>query len=459
MDAAYTEWMKGEKGRDKFIQQLRDAAEPTDRTAYLEVYDLEVQVQQAKVIERLHDFNDAKLEAIKHLRNKINEWQFDLSQIIRDNDSEEGGIKKTKEDLNILEKDIMARMKNGNVMEIAIDMLTGRNDMKLNRRLGTILLYDWAKDGDEEAQRTFVKMWEDDKLDNDFIGMDKYWKCVKPWFLEAYHRGDKKAAYVLGQFAYDEEKFKEALRLWKESALAGLTRGWLRIGAFHSCPQGEGGGPIEMRNENIAKDAFQKAKESDRGTDGQLGQILFGAKLLESKNPIDWERAKKEFEGLMDKEPDEGRHVYNYGRALLRLATKAWNDRISYYEEKAKYWESEKNRANEWIDKHRNDYPEPETETVVVRSGKYLALPVERQTYRYKRYVENWNRAVGVQKKAINKIEEIWKPFYQNERGKLLEEWGKAVVIIERAAKMGVKEAKAVAEEERKEIEQRRSVE
>ena len=99
---------------------------------------------------------------------------------------------------------------------------------------------------------------------------------------------------------------------------------------------------------------------------------------------------------------------------------------------------------------------EPETETVVVRSGKYLALPVERQTYRYKRYVENWNRAVGVQKKAINKIEEIWKPFKQNEHRKLLDEWEHAVVMVEKAARMGVKEAKALAEEERKEIEQRR---
>lgn len=435
LDAVYTEWMKGEKGRDKFIQQLRDAAEPTDRTAYLEVYDLEVQVQQAKVIERLYDFNDAKLDAIKHLRNKINEWQFDLPQIIRRNDSEEG-IKKTKEDLNILEKDIMVRLKNGNVMEIAIDMLTGRNDTKLNRRLGTILLYDWAKDGDEEAQRTFVKMWEDDKLDNNFIGIDKYWSCVRTWFLEAYHRGDKKAAYVLGQFAYDEEKFKEALRLWKESAVAGLTRGWLRIGDFHSVPQGDGGGPVEMRDENIAKDAYQKAKESDRGSDGKVGQLFLGLKLLDSKNPNDWERAKKEFERLMDKEPDEGWHVYYYGKALLRLATKAWNDRISYYEEKAKYWESEKNRANEWIDKHRNDEPE--------------------NINKYDRYVWNWNRAVGVQKKAYNKIEEIWKPFYQNERGKLLDEWEHAVVIVEKAARMGVKEAKALAEEERKEIEQRR---
>lgn len=244
LKSAISDWRNVAKERESYILNLRAKGNENARSVYLEVFDEAVISEQAGVIESIFDFNAAKAEAIDYVAKMIHAEKLDHPLILRGYE-ESDGLHFLTNALNTVRRDLAIKLREGDVNDIAMDLLNRSDENEVNSKLGARLLFDWAVDGDDFPQRNFVKMWQSRKIGMEMIYLlDASLGKVYPWFLSAYNDGFGKAAYVLGEYAYVNKDYKMALRFWEEAAKNGWSEGWVRIGKFYSWPQDKGGGTI-----------------------------------------------------------------------------------------------------------------------------------------------------------------------------------------------------------------------
>ena len=199
-------------------------------------------------------------------------------------------------------------------IETALDYILGRNGKAKDPKTGIRILYAQAKDK-PVAQRVFVNRWSQGDLD-DALGVisKEEWDLLIPWFNDAWNRGNKASGLILGNEAYRNKRYKEALSYWEGS---GLAKAWYFVGRFYSWwgKEGEGGGPKYMQNETLARKAYEKCLKIDSGWDDakfDLGIIYIFAS---QKANINYAEALKIFSYFLKKDSNDKYFNYDYGYA------------------------------------------------------------------------------------------------------------------------------------------------
>ena len=198
-------------------------------------------------------------------------------------------------------------------IEVALDYLLGRNGKQKDPAVGIRILYQSAKDK-PVAQRVFVERWCHGDLNDAIEALSiKEIEKLRPWFEDAWKRGDKRVGVLLGNLAYDDKEYYKALAYWQACDSA---KGWYQIGHFYGdWKEEDGGASSDMKDETKARKALERCIKLDWKFDiakYELGIIyLFGDK---SEN-LNYTRAKELFANLVRRYPDDKLANYYYGMA------------------------------------------------------------------------------------------------------------------------------------------------
>ena len=199
-------------------------------------------------------------------------------------------------------------------IEVALDYILGRNGKAKDPRSGIRILYAQAKDN-PTAQKVFVDRWSKGDLD-DALGVlsPDEWNLLLPWFRDAWNRGKKDAGLILGNDAYRRKQYDLALKYWQG---CNLPKGWYFVGRFYDswAKEGDGGGPASMRNDTLARRAYERCLKIDNTWDNAkfyLGLIHLFAKRDEDLN---YRKALEIFSYFLKKAPDDKWYNYDYGLA------------------------------------------------------------------------------------------------------------------------------------------------
>lgn len=216
-------------------------------------------------------------------------------------------------------------------IEVALDYIIGRNGKQRDAKTGIRLLYQAAKDK-PVAQRVFVERWEKGDLDEGLDTIDgKEWQLILPWFKTQYERGRHIGGLVLGNDAYRNKRYDDAIRYWRCSGEAGCAKAWYLLGNFYCHEEDKGGGPKSMLSDSKAKYAYERCIRTDTAWDSarlQLGLIyLFGDKTVANAS-----KALAIFSKLKTKSPNDKWILYDYGLAGVYSEDDGFNSRWSKYQ-------------------------------------------------------------------------------------------------------------------------------
>ena len=232
-------------------------------------------------------------------------------------------------------------------IEVALDYLLGRNGKERDPKTGIRVLYSAAKDK-PTAQRVFVDKWCTGELDCAFEALsdEEFWK-IEPWFLDAYNDGMRKAAYILGLFAYEKSKngdltqksqgYALAERYWGVAGKAGIAKAWYMLGRkiYLAEEKDEEVASVLRKmhflSDSKAKDAFQKALRIDPKYDDArwwLGQVCL---LSSDKRCTDSQKAFTIFEEFYKLDKSDKLNVYYYGLSGWSVAVDAINKDLELY--------------------------------------------------------------------------------------------------------------------------------
>lgn len=208
-------------------------------------------------------------------------------------------------------------------IEIALDYIFGRNGKPKDAKTGIRMLYAKAKD-DPTAQRVFVDRWSAGDLDGALSALDnEEWSLIIPWFRDAWNRGKKDVGLVLGYESFRQKNYNAAISYWKGS---GHPKSWYFVGKLYdpSVEEEDGGGPKHMRNETLARRAYEQCLHIDSKYDDakfSLGLIYL---FPEKKENGDAKKAFNIFSYFIKQSPDNKWINYDYGVAgLLSMDYKA----------------------------------------------------------------------------------------------------------------------------------------
>lgn len=227
-------------------------------------------------------------------------------------------------------------------IEIALDYILGRNGKKKDAKTGIRMLYAKAKDN-PTAQRVFVDRWSSGDLDDALSALDnEEWSLIIPWFRDAWNRGKKDVGLVLGNESFRQKNYNAAISYWKGS---GHPKSWYFVGKLYdpSVEEEDGGGPKHMRNETLARRAYEQCLHIDSKYDDakfRLGLIYL---FSEKKENGDAKKAFKIFSYFIKQSPDNKWINYDYGVAGLlsmdyksRDAKRKENEYLSYIRKAAR---------------------------------------------------------------------------------------------------------------------------
>ena len=194
-------------------------------------------------------------------------------------------------------------------IEVALDLLLGRNGKEKDPAAGIRGLYEVAKDN-PSAQREFVKRWDKGDLDVALGELDEEeWKLVVPWFRSAWAEGFKKAGQILGNNAYRNKDYSDAVDFWKKS---GTAKCWYFVGQFYD-PWERGENGDYMKNEFEAKKAYEKCIQIDPRF--ELARFRLGCLYFKSnkKEIHSFEKAESQFKRLLQIKPNDADYNFIYG--------------------------------------------------------------------------------------------------------------------------------------------------
>lgn len=217
-------------------------------------------------------------------------------------------------------------------IETALDYILGRGGKSKDPKTGIRILYSQAKDK-PIAQRVFVDRWSRGDLDEalDVLSGEE-WDLLIPWFRDAWDRGNKKTGLVLGNEAYRRKNYRAALDFWEKS---GLPKCWYFVGRFYSSwsKEGEGGGPDSMKDETLARKAFERCLRIDSSwidAKYSLACLYNFAKKKENQN---YSKALDLFSSLLKRNAADKYYNYGYGYAGFWM----YNDQLGRLETEYKY--------------------------------------------------------------------------------------------------------------------------
>lgn len=293
-------------------------------------------------------------------------------------------------------------------IEVALDYIIGRNGQQRDAKKGIQLLYKTAKDN-PTAQRVFVDRWEKGDLDEGLGILDADdWNLVLPWFKAQYEKGRRKGGMVLGNEAYRNKRYDEAVRYWQASAEAGLPKSWFLLGKFYCYDEENGGGPKSMRSDIKAKKAFERCLKLDATwTDARINigfLCVFG-----DEKCADYPRAMSIFSAAMRNNPNDERFPYWYGCAgrneAWRKLNSHWKDnRVKYLwaqNDKKALTNSEYNELKRFVDEVKQCEAEEEKYMqYVLRSANKGHEPAQEC---YRKWAEKHGRSAVFEQNSRSK--------------------------------------------------------
>lgn len=195
-------------------------------------------------------------------------------------------------------------LKNVDEIEIALDYILGRSGKPKDPKTGIRILYSQAKDK-PLAQRVFVDRWSKGDLDSglEMLSNDE-WLLIIPWFKDAWCRGNLKTGLVLGNNAYRQRDYRNAVVYWEKS---GVAKALYFLGRFYDswAKEGDGGGPTYMRDELKARRAYERClKINDNYDDAKysLGVLYLFPDKKENRKLV---QARDIFSYFVLKNPDD----------------------------------------------------------------------------------------------------------------------------------------------------------
>ena len=199
-------------------------------------------------------------------------------------------------------------------IEVALDLLLGRNGKEKDPAAGIRGLYEVAKDN-PSAQREFVKRWDKGDLDVALGELDEEeWELVVPWFRSAWAEGFKKAGQILGNNAYRNKNYPDAVNYWKKSDTA---KCWYFVGQFYNpWVDGSNGAmvpPANMKDEREAKKAYEKCIKIDSKFELAIWMLGFIHIRSDKKAIHSFKKAESLFKRLLAIKPDEADYNFMYG--------------------------------------------------------------------------------------------------------------------------------------------------